>query len=371
MKKILFITPIFGRTGSEMILWYLLNHLDPKEYRIYLFSEQMGELLNKLPPHVKTAVSYRNSKVWYLKLFRGILKMFGIHPVGYQLSRLQKKFKADLWYVNTITVPGSYGAAKKSNVKIVTHFHELLQAYNLIRYNNLKDVISISDVCIGCSEEVCDRVLDLGHRDVRLQYSFIDAAGIKPDLNRVGELRRDLGINPGDFVWIISGTISYMKGLDQIIPVLEHFKGQSVKIIWIGGKLDTGLQYYAEQIVAEKYKNQLFFPGGQSADYYNYMELADGMLILSREESFSLVAVEAVYLGKPVVGFNTGILGQIINEENGALSNTMDINAVISGMHIFHERPVIDLEKSRQNVLKYTSEFQLPHFERLLNELLM
>jgi hypothetical protein len=42
-KLVLFITPTGGRTGSEMLLWYLLKHLSGK-IKTAIYTRQNGEL---------------------------------------------------------------------------------------------------------------------------------------------------------------------------------------------------------------------------------------------------------------------------------------------------------------------------------------
>ena len=59
MKRILFITPTFARTGSEMVLWYLITSLNPEKYKVFLFSIKKGELIECLPDNIDKSVSYK------------------------------------------------------------------------------------------------------------------------------------------------------------------------------------------------------------------------------------------------------------------------------------------------------------------------
>src|SRR5690606_14031519 len=114
---------------------------------------------------------------------------------------------------------------------------------SLIGNEELNRIISYSDTCIACSPEVREKIMEMGHRDVRTQYSFIDPALIHIEPARISKIKEELGILPSDFVWVISGVVSYMKGLDRILPILEAFKDQPVKIVWIGRLLNHGLEY--------------------------------------------------------------------------------------------------------------------------------
>src|SRR5690606_31079751 len=102
------------------------------------------------------------------------------------------------------------------------------------------------------------------------QASFIDDTAIHTDPNKIQEIKKRLNISASDFVWVISGSVIYMKGLNYLIGILEAFKNEPVKIVWIGKSLDSGLDYYVEKAAREKYPGKLVFAGSQAEDYYNY-----------------------------------------------------------------------------------------------------
>ncbi|WP_316842966.1 glycosyltransferase family 4 protein [Pedobacter gandavensis] len=366
-KRILFITQDLGRTGSEMVLWYLLNNLDKDQYSIYVLCMKKGELFDLLPDHIGKEIFYKSSPNWYKRAFRGLLKVLGKNAVAVQVDRIMRHFKADIWYVNTVVIPDVFEASKNYQVKVVTHVHELPGAFALIKGQALKSIFSYSDVCIGCSEIVCEKIADFGHPDIRLQHSFIDASTIQVDADRIAQIKKKLGVLPGDFVWVVSGATSYMKGIDQVLPILEHFKDEPIKIIWIGKQLNTGLDFYVQHIAELKYPGKLLFTGALSEDYYNYMSVANGFLLLSREESFSLVMLEAAYLGIPIVAFNIGIVPQFLQKEMGIVIDNWSMVDLLTGMREFYEHRGYDVEKLKSNALKYDVQQQLPKFEALLN----
>lgn len=368
-KKILFISPSFARTGSEMVLWYLLNNLDRNKFTPYLFCLRKGELFDQIPNDIEKSVAYKGSKVWYRKLFRGLLKMFGIEPIGYQLKQIQANFKADVWYVNTILIPQAHPMAKKLDIKIATHIHELMFAYAFIKDFEFKNIIEYSTTTIGCSELVCQQLKNLDHPNIELQHSFIDEQKIMVNKNRIEALKVELGIKPEDFVWAVSGTVAYMKGLDYLLDLMAYFKDEPVKIIWIGGGQNTGVDYYIQSIAEKKYPGKLIFTGAVADDYYNCMSLGNGFLLLSKEESFSLVMLEAAYLGIPIVAFNTGMAKCFIKEGMGKVIDSWNVSDMIAGMNYLHQNPNQDKKMLKNAVIKYTASVQLPKFEALLNRL--
>lgn len=368
-KRILFITQDLARTGSEMVLWYLLINLDKEKYAIAVFCIRRGELYDILPDHIEKSMMYKSSANWSDRVFRRLLKLLGVHPLSYQLNRIQKRFKADIWYVNTIAVPEVFELAKHKDIKMITHIHEFLYAFSEIKRKTLQRAISYSDVVIGCSDMVCEKIANFEQVDVELQYSFIDTDTIHTDLLEIAAIKEKLGILPTDKVWVVSGGTKYMKGLDQVLPILEHFKNDPVKIIWLGAKLNNALEFYVRTVAEKKYPNKLIFTGALSNDYYNYMSVANGLLLLSREETFSLVMIEAAYLEMPVVAFDIGIAKQFLQMDMGIVVENGNLDKLMMGMEKVHENQNYNKDSLRNAALVYSAKHQLPIYENLLDRI--
>ena len=368
-KRILFITQNLARTGSEIVLWHLLKSLDEKKYAIYVFCLKKGELFDVLPEHIEKSVVYKASGKWNKKIGRALLKFAKVDPFTHQLKYIHEHFRPDFWFVNTLAIPDAHHVAALLNVKVVTYFHELQYAFSFIKAVEMERIITNSAVCIGCSEEVCDKLADFGHPNIQLQSSFIDTDAIHYDIERTAILKQKLGISADDFVWVISGGATYMKGVDYIIPILEMFPDKRIKILWIGTLPDDGLLYYIKQVANEKFKDRLLFVGPQTKDYYNYFAIGSGYLLLSREESFSVVMLEAAYLGIPIVAFNAGIALRFIKPGMGRIIESRKVEDLILQMQWLHENPIQDKEKLRSAAQVYSLRNQFINFEKLLDNL--
>lgn len=368
MKRILFITQNMERTGSEMVLWHLLNNLDAAKYSVYVFCLKKGALYHSLPSHVQKSVVYKESGSLKNKIWRTLLKVFGVKPLNYQLKDIHQQFKPDYWYVNTLAIPWVYEVAKTINVKVVTHLHELLYAFTFVKRSEFETMLSQSNTVIGCSDMVCEYIKKLGHNDVRLQYSFIDEFNIDVNPEKVEALKKAHGIQADDFVWVISGATTYMKGFDYILGLLDEHKSTNVKFLWIGRQLDDGLNYYIDKISQSIFDGKLIFAGSQSDDYFNYMAIGNGLLLLSREESFSLVTIEAAYLGIPTVGFNVGIAKLFIKEGMGEIVEEGDLAGLKRSMNKCEHQ---HFEKSflRSQALEFGIENQVLKFQKLLDSI--
>lgn len=369
-KRILFITQDLARTGSEMVLWYLLINLDKEKYAIAVFCIRKGELYDVLPDYIEKHMMYKSSANWVDRAFRRLLKLVGIHPLNYQLNEIQRKFNADIWYVNTIAVPEVFELKKHKDIKLITHVHEFLYAFSEIKAQTLQRAISYSDVLIGCSEMVCEKLADFEKTKVELQYSFVDTETIHTNPEKIELIKKKLGILPNDKVWVVSGGTKYMKGLDQVLPLLEYFKADdTVKIMWLGTQSSNALEFYVRTVAEKKYPGKLIFTGALSEDYYNYMSVATGLLLLSREETFSLVMVEAAYLGLPVVAFDIGIAKDFLKEDMGTVVENRDLNEIITGMQRVHENHHYSKGSLKNAAMVYSAKHQLPIYEALMDKI--
>lgn len=368
-KKILFITQHLGRTGSEMVLWYLLKNLDPAKYEISLLCKSQGEMYDALPHHINKHIMYKNSPKGLLRFYRRLVKLIGINPIQHQLNIIQQKSKADVWFVNTVALPEIFEIDKPKKVKFVTYVHEFLYAFSEIQRNTLEKMICYSDVCIGCSDIVYNALLPI-HDFVEKQYSFIDTDTINVNTMVVNKLKEMHGISPTDFTWVVSGGTKYMKGFDLVLPILDRFKDHNIKILWLGTELKNGLTYYVKRIAEEKYPNKLICVGAEDTNYYNYMAIADGFLLLSREETFSLVMLEAAFLQIPIVAFNVGIAADFVKEEMGFVAYNNTLTEIVDGMEKCHQHTPINKVKLKHEAMKFSKNQQLPLFEQLLERII-
>ncbi len=364
MKKVLFITPFFGRTGSEMQLFYILQNLDQQNIKPYLFSRNNGVLVKELSDNIPSFVGYKQHPNFLYKIFRLLLYTVNINPVEFQLRLLQKKIKADCWYINTIANRDAFSIAKKLGIKVISHVHELPLSYSLVKAGSIKNMLS-SGMCIGCSKIVCEKLEDMGHKNVQLLYGFVDDEKINLSENN-DAIKQQFGIKIDDFVWIISGNTSTIKGIDFLIPLVKELK-HNHKIIWIGGVESNGTMCYAEESIRANFSDRVFFAGKKSTDYYDYFNIGHAYLSLSREDSFPLVMIEAAHLGKPIAGFNSGGINEFVKEDIGIVIDQLNFKALANAM----EQIETNYESYDQNKIKaYAKTFNVKEQTRKLTEML-
>ncbi|MCE7042985.1 glycosyltransferase [Dyadobacter sp. CY312] len=355
-QRILFFTPFATRTGSEMMLLYILQNIDRARFDAGLVSFDNGELLKEFPADIPTFVAPKK-----YNLFQKVQFRMGFNPTLEYIRKIGKEFKADIWYINTTMLPEVYLIAKEFNVKVITHFHELPLTYAYLSSTDMKSIITKSDLLIGCSQVTCDAISDAGGNNVKLLYSFIDSTKIKTDNPRTAELRKSLGIPQEDHIWILSGMTSERKGFDLLPEIANQLNDPRVHLVWVGNKIDDGMVYYTEQKCRNsKSQTRVYFTGKQKEDYYNYINLGDGFLLTSRQDPFPLVMIEAAFLGKPIISFPSGGASEFIQEGMGIVTEEISVKQMVNAMHLIMNKEIstnAEISKERAGVFNIANGY--------------
>jgi glycosyltransferase involved in cell wall biosynthesis len=344
-QKILFFTPYATRTGSEMMLLYIIKNIDRSRFDIGIASFANGELLKEFPDDIPVFIIPRN-----FNTLEKISFHLGVNPITKKLRKLAKNFGADLWYVNTTMLPETVMVAKEFSIKIFTHFHELPLTYAYLDRTDMENILTKSDLLIGCSQVTCDAIADAGGKNLALLYEFIDNELIHTNQERVAALRQQLNIAKDDFVWVMSGMTSERKGFDMLPDIAEAIDDPRVHLIWIGAKIHDGLVYYTEQrCINTSTKTHIHLVGKQKEDYYNYLELGQGFLLTSRQDPFPLVMIEAAFLGKPIISFPSGGVCEFIQEGMGLITDDISVKQMVAIMQkVMRGEISFNSEKSKQ-----------------------
>ena len=365
--KILFFTPTGARTGSEMVLWYIIKNLAGSHIKTAVYTRQAGELFVRNSPADATYVhKFKRGLPYYV--FEAIYhRIFGLTPEESYIKRIHRKFKPDIWYFNTITMPQLTHLANKLGVRYVVHVHELLETFDTIRADSFIEMLTKAQMTIGCSGIVVEQLEKMGIPNVQVVHSFIDTQKIVLQQDRF-ELRRALDIPDDAFVWLMSGTMCMRKGYDMIPDLLAHLP-KNTYLVWLGSQSQYGVAHYLRERVKHEHLNfiELGSKGGQ--DYYDYLNISDGFVLTSREDPFPLVMIESAYLQKPIAGFNSGGISEFLQEGMGAVVPAFDIAGLAENMQkIATGQLRINKAKLRQRALEFDVNRQLVNWQKLLQK---
>jgi L-malate glycosyltransferase len=363
-SKILFITPTGGRTGSEMLLWYLLSRLSGK-IKTAIYTRQNGELFANHSTADETFVN-STKKGFLYKIYEGIYhKIFKKTPEEVKLIKIQKQIKADKWYLNTLMMPEFAKLAQSLNVPYFVHVHELVTVYDEIRFHDFKFQLDNAEKIICCSSIVEQRIKQMGYKNTILLHSFIDTDKIVIN-QEAAEIRKNINIPADAFIWVMSGSMNLRKGYD-LIPDLFQFLPKNTYILWLGSIKETGVLHYIRQRTSIENLNFIEI-GEKSSEYYDYLNIADGFVLVAREDPFPLVMMEAAFLQKPIVGYNSGGISEFVQAGMGGIVdsfNPKDLSELM--LKIQNNEIAINKENLKNRALEFDLKNQISRWDNIFN----
>jgi L-malate glycosyltransferase len=363
--KILFFTPTGARTGSEMVLWYLIKHLAGSDIKTAVYSRQAGELFAKNSPADATYLHKFHRGLPYYSVEAVYHRVFGLTPEESYIKRIHNEFKPDIWYFNTITMPQLASLARKLNVPYVVHVHELLETFDTLRADSFAEMLTYAQASIGCSSIVVEQLEKMGTPNVQLLHSFIETEKITLKQDPT-VLKAQLGIPKDAFVWLMSGTMCMRKGYDMIPDLLAQLP-KNAYLVWLGSPSEYGISYYLEQRVKREGLNFIALGAKGGQDYYDYLNICDGFVLTSREDPFPLVMIESAFLQKPIVGFNSGGISEFVQKGMGEVAPAFDIPKLAQIMRdVMSGKIGIDKEGLRRRALEFDVHNQLGNWQKLL-----
>lgn len=252
----------------------------------------------------------------------------------------------------------SYHGIYKSNgiLSILTKIYEALFLKFII--NSVRYVIVPSEFS---KNEIIDEFKVPKEKIIKVP-NFISFENLKIRINFNKKYKVDKYI-------LAVGRFSKEKGFEYLLKsfklVLE--KRKDIKLVIIGGKRD-----YIR--VIEKFANSLgtldnilILSNVSDEEVYSAFKYAELVVIPSIYEPFGIVALEAMYFGKPIVAFRVGGLKEIVkNKVNGILVREKNVkelaNAIIKILSNAKMR-----EKISRNNKKFVKFFDRRNFVDFVN----
>ena len=143
----------------------------------------------------------------------------------------------------------------------------------------------------------------------------------------------ELDIPENSVVICASGTTGWLKGPDLFIQlaiqVINHLAKRPVFFLWVGGQ-ESGLEQ--SNLYHDIYKSGISKSirfVSEKKDPFPYFATADIFAMVSREDSFPLVCLEAAALGKPILCFDqAGGITEFVEEDAGFVVPYLDVSAM-------------------------------------------
>jgi glycosyltransferase involved in cell wall biosynthesis len=159
-----------------------------------------------------------------------------------------------------------------------------------------------------------------------LVYLGVDIEDIRARVKRPRALvRSELGVDTDMFLVVMVGNVREWKGQHVVLEALAQIPPtvrRQLRVAFAGAVSEFDIDYFKGlgKFVAEHQLNEsVTFLGGRS-DVPDLLHAADLALHASvKPEPFGLVVVEAMALGKPVIGAATGGPAEVITESSGVV----------------------------------------------------
>lgn len=370
--KLLFFTPYAGYTGSEMMLWYLLSSIDKTKFEVKLIAGKKGDLLSEFPNTVDVDYLRTNTSLLY-RIVNKILKKLNFTGLDERrILKLHTQFTPDFWYINTMAMYPIVDLAIKHQIKYFVHFHELLSQYASIGSQELQQTVTNAFCTVGCAEDVCANLKTLGSKRIQKQYECVDFSKIKTDPDKKLILREKHGIKITDFLIVMSGQRIERKGFDIFVETAIRLKNSAYHFIWLGASKNSGYEFFLERAIKEHGLKNITLLAPEHQDYYNYFNLADLFFLTSREDPFPLVMLEAAFLGKPILAFNSGGSKEFVIPTIGKLMKEISASVIdkeIEWMIQEIAKNTFVEENIQEHAKQYDAINQVRLFQNWLSEL--
>lgn len=280
-----------------------------------------------------------------------ILANFGKIAAKFLLNRVIKEFgKPDLIHAHFIK-QGSYVAdyAKNNNLPFILteHSSSLLDCKSQISFDNLvKNTYSATSALIAVSPSLKEII--------KTKYGYNSV--YVPNVVNTDLFFTDNAAKSDDFIFISVANLNLNKRTELLIRAFAKAFDASERIILkiIG---DGPERLKLDSLIKEKNMvKKILLLGEQPRDIVaTNLAQADCFVLASKHETFGVVYIEAMASGLPVIATKSGGPEHFINEFNGKLVETDNIDELIDALRFMY----INARKYDRNKIKsYTkSEF--------------
>ncbi len=377
IQSILFITPFYGHTGSEVALFNIVENWPSNNDRLAVATiYEKGVLAKKNKANI-IHYCFDNffpiRKNFILRFFYSIanrLRKINFHRDF--LDYVVNDFRPDIVVLNTLIMSEYLCYFEKRDIQIILYVHEMDWTFSHFNAEQLKSIVTIPHKIFCCSESSKKGFEMLGrNKQINTVYPGIDFSCIDITKNR-NEVCFELGIPVNSIIIGMSGSLDYNKDPQSFVQTaaLLLTKNSSYFFVWIGGELSTGDAYFAQQLASSAgISDKILFTGQlQDENYYNLLRAIDCFFLTSRFDSFPLVMLEASYLKKPIVGFNSGGITEFIKEGTGRIISYRNIITAADEIHAYLEgRDNFKPDLALQEAMKFNAVASGLHFYQFVN----
>ena len=244
----------------------------------------------------------------------------------------------DLIYANSVGSLHLIQWLGNPHIPVVLHVHELEVGLRLTLSDpDLLSTFHRADSFIACSEAVRRTLVEqwsVDDRSIDLIYECIPTDGPPARKKRMGSsIREELGIPASAFVVGGCGTVDIRKGVDQFVALAKRVRDECpeapIFFVWMGKFSAYAEPWFLEADVSNLGLSDYVRFIGERSDPENVLQEFDVLAMVSREDPFPLVNLEAGLLGIPILCFEGGGgTPELVRNDGGVIVPYLDIDAM-------------------------------------------
>lgn len=152
------------------------------------------------------------------------------------------------------------------------------------------------------------------------------------DDHKQEKLKKELNIQPNDFVFIFVGRLVGDKGINELIEAFSKLKTQNSKLLLVG-PLESDLDPLQIFTLKEIENNPNIISVGFQKDVRPYFAISDVLTFPSYREGFPNVVLQAGAMELPSIVSNINGCNEIIIEgKNGAIISVKNVEEILNAM---------------------------------------
>lgn len=317
-KTVLFLSHDLSRSGAPLMLLNFLRWFGRTcDMKIRVLAGRPGDLLSDFAAVGQVDCFEPNASIFCRALHR--LNLYPTQAssrrIAVHLSGLRHALVSDdiqLIYANSVASAKMVQFLSFLNCPVICHIHELESSIRLLGAPNL-DVVQLlkerSSKYIAVSDAVkINLVNEHGVPASKIEVVLglgPPSAGHLAKAVPSRDLRRELAIPEKAKLVCGCGSIEPRKGTDLFLEVAAHvtrsYGDPPIHFVWVGGRSDEVSRMRRE--VSASGLNACVHFVGEKLDVTPYFDASELVLLTSREESLSLVMLEAALREKPIICF--------------------------------------------------------------------
>ena len=325
-KSILLITHELTYTGAPRCLYNLAKCLIEEGYRVSVWSLETGEFFREFAS-LGLDVAYIKSEEFKSASVRQVLSSF------------------DLVIANTVFCAEAALEAQKIT-KTVLFLGEARNIKRIVKDHSIDPEIVKAVDNIACVSVYAKRALGkfFDRDDLTVIHNYTE------DYNHRGEARKP---ESGKVRFVVSGTVEPRKGQDLAINAFKNIpadvrKNASLHVV---GKVPAWSKKYFRSL---KFGNGVCFRNEiqNRIELLEYYKKMDVIVVSSRDEACSMVALEGAMLGKAMI-VSDHVGGSYICDKNYHFESG-DVNDLGTKMELFLREPELINTEGRENRKAYS-----------------